>query len=83
MAENLRIGELCPVCHKGHLYPSGKVERKDETSIYRYYKCDICGHECKNIERVFSETVGAKDSLEKRIGKQRVNNLSAEKEKRD
>jgi hypothetical protein len=65
MGENLRIGELCPVCHKGHLYPSGKVELEDGRTE-RHYKCDLCGNECKHKGREFKEGLGGKDSLKKR-----------------
>jgi hypothetical protein len=65
MGEHFRIGELCPVCHEGHLFPSGEVQLEDGRTE-RHYKCDHCGNECKHIGREFKEVLGVKDSLKKK-----------------
>jgi hypothetical protein len=64
MGENLRTGELCPVCKVGHLYPSGEVELEDGR-IERHYKCDHCENECKNIDKKLKDALSVKDSLKK------------------
>jgi ribosomal protein L37E len=65
MGEYIRTGELCPKCKKGHLYPSGEVQLEDGR-IERHYKCDLCGHECKHIDRKLNDALGFKDSSKKR-----------------
>ncbi|MEM3265350.1 MAG: hypothetical protein QXH07_05300 [Thermoplasmata archaeon] len=49
--ERDRTGEICPICKKGKLFPSGKVMEIEEENITsgvsgrgeREYICDSCG----------------------------------------
>jgi hypothetical protein len=73
MEHKLRIGELCPVCKKGHFQLDEHREFEEPVPPINgnvhtdrtHYKCDFCGIGSNDIIKIFEEKMGAKDGLVK------------------
>ena len=68
MSENTSEGKICPKCNIGHFHFVAKEESQDGDKIYNRYECDNpkCRNSCKDVARIFSDSIGGKDFLEKK-----------------
>jgi hypothetical protein len=68
MSENTTEGKIRPKCNVGHFHFVAKETMESGNRIYDRYECDNpkCRNSCKHVRKIVSESLGDKDSIEKR-----------------